>query len=597
MTTMNHHDVSGPEETLHQLPPVVSAGPESVGAVASMAPTNCREDTERDIVMEHNTFLKLRWKYWRTILNPVDLTSVSPRPPNRLFGASFHNLITKTLAADQDDRHVGTRYLKGAATVAVITGIGIVLDLRVAPTNLAMLYLLAVVFASFKWGLGPALMSSLISTLAFDYLFIPPYRSFAMTDVWYLITAITLMCVSLLISFLANAVREQATAATRREAQTAALYSLTLSMGGARRPEEVLKSAAAHIKAHFGWDVAFLLSAEIGELVKAFEPPGMNLDAATLAAAEQIFQLAAREGSGPRRGQFQLLTTATGAIGVMVLLPVRSQYRGLDSPILQAVAAQVASSIRRARFEDRAREVEVLRKAEELQRTLLNSVSHSLRAPLAAILSALNPIAEADAGPAIPELARIAQGEAFRLDALIGNLLGMSRLEAGALKVKREPHDIQDVIGSALRELQNPQDRKILVEVQPELPLVWVDFLLIVNVLVNLLDNAIKYSPADLPVNIDASLAGNEIELRVSDRGSGVPIAEREVIFGKFGRGSGTSQTPGIGLGLPISKGFVEAHEGRVWMEDRPGGGSIFCFTLPLFNALHDGSTATIGAP
>jgi two-component system, OmpR family, sensor histidine kinase KdpD len=224
-------------------------------------------------------------------------------------------------------------------------------------------------------------------------------------------------------------------------------------------------------------------------------------------------------------------------------------------------------------------------------------VSHSLRAPLAAILSALNPIAEADAGPAILELARIAQGEAFRLDALIGNLLGMSRLEAGALKVKREPHDIQDVIGSALRELQNPQDRKILVEVQPALPLVWIDFLLIVNVLVNLLDNAIKYSPADSPVNIDARLAGDEIELRISDRGSGVPIEDREVIFRKFARGSGASQTPGIGLGLPISKGFVDAHEGRIWVEDRTGGGSIFCFTLPVFNPLHDISPATVGAP
>ena len=141
----------------------------------------------------------------------------------------------------------------------LITGIGIVLDLQVAPTNLAMLYLLAVVFASFKWGLGPALMSSLISALAFDYLFIPPFRSFAVTDVWYVITAATLMCVSLLISFLANAVREQATAARRREAHTAALYSLTVSMGVARRPEDVLKRAAGHIKANFGWDVAFLL--------------------------------------------------------------------------------------------------------------------------------------------------------------------------------------------------------------------------------------------------------------------------------------------------------------------------------------------------
>jgi two-component system, OmpR family, sensor histidine kinase KdpD len=533
----------------------------------------------------------------KTILNPVDLTSVSPRPPNRLSGASFHNLITKTLAPVQNDRPVGTRYLKAAATVAVITGLGIVLDLRVAPTNLAMLYLLAVILAAFKWGLGPALTCSLIGTVAFDYLFIPPYRSFAVTDAWYLITAATLMCVSLLISFLANAVREQATAASHREAHTAALYSLTVSLGVARRPDEVLKRAADHIKANFGWDVAFLLAAETGELVRAYEPPGMDLDAAARATAEQVFQLAAREGSSSRRGQFQLLTTATGAIGVMVLLPVRSQYQGLDSPILQAVAAQVASSIRRARFEDRAREVEVLRKAEELQRALLNSVSHSLRAPLAAILSALNPIAETAAAPMILELARIAQTEAFRLDALIGNLLGMSRMEAGALKVKREPHDIQDVIGSALRELQNPQGRKILVEVQPELPLVWVDFLLIVNVLVNLLDNAMKYSPADLPVNIGASLVGSEIELQVSDRGSGVPIAEREVIFGKFARGSGTSQTPGIGLGLPISKGFVEAHEGRIWVQDRPGGGSIFAFTLPLFNVLHDLSAATAGSP
>jgi two-component system, OmpR family, sensor histidine kinase KdpD len=116
-------------------------------------------------------------------------------------------------------------------------------------------------------------------------------------------------------------------------------------------------------------------------------------------------------------------------------------------------------------------------------------------------------------------------------------------------------------------------------------------------VLVNLFDNAMKYSPADLPVNIGASLVGNEIELQVSDRGSGVPIAEREMIFRKFARGSGTSQTPGIGLGLPISKGFVEAHEGRIGVQDRPGGGSIFCFTLPLLNGLHDLSAATAGSP
>jgi two-component system sensor histidine kinase KdpD len=441
------------------------------------------------------------------------------------------------------------------------------------------------------------MMSSLISAVAFDYLFISPYRNFAVTDVWYMITAITLLCVALLTSFLADAVHQQAIAATRREAHTAALYSLTQSLSAARRPEEVLKAAADHIKASFGCNVAILLSTEMGELVTGFPSSGMNFDEDDRATAEDVFRLAAREHRGPRQGIFLLLKTDARAIGVMVIRPVHSQQEDRDPVIFQALAAQVASAIARARFQDRARELELLRKAEELQHALLNSVSHSLRAPLSAILSALNPIAEASAGPEILELARIAQGEAFRLDALIGNLLGMSRLEAGALKVKREPHDIQDVIGSALRELQNPQSRKILVEVQPEPPLVWIDFLLIVNVLVNLLDNAIKYSPADLPVNIAARLAGGEMELRVSDRGAGVPIEEREVIFGKFARGSGTSQTPGIGLGLPISKGFVEAHEGRIWVEDRPGGGSIFCFTLPLFNSLHDGYAATVSAP
>ena len=517
-------------------------------------------------------------------MRPVDPTSDPQRAPRLFFRAiSFQNVISRASGIDEEDRRIWTRYLKAAAPIAVITGAGILLNLRVAPTNLAMLYLLAVVLTSFKWGLGPALMSSVISTVVFDYLFIPPYRSVAVTDTWYLITAITLMGVALVISFLTNAVREQATAASRREADAIALYSLTQSLGGARHPEEVCKSAVEHIKANFGYDVAILLSTETGELITGSEPSGMHLDAASRTAAEQIFQLAVDEGRDPHEGRFLLLRTAAGAIGVMVLLPVRSQYEARDAVVMQAVAGQVASAIRRARLEDRAREVEVLRKAEELQRTLLNSVSHSLRAPLAAILSALNPIAEAAASPAILELARIAEGEAFRLDTLIGNLLSLSRLEAGALQVKREPHDIQDVIGAALRELQNSQGRKVLMEVQPELPLAWVDFVLIVNVLVNLLDNAIKYSPADLPVSIDASLAGSDIELRVSDRGCGIPSEEREAIFGKFARGAGTSHTPGIGLGLPICKGFVEAHEGRIWVEGRPGGGSVFCVTLPAF--------------
>jgi two-component system sensor histidine kinase KdpD len=256
-----------------------------------------------------------------------------------------------------------------------------------------------------------------------------------------------------------------------------------------------------------------------------------------------------------------------------------------DEMVLEGIAGQVAVAIERANLEEQARSAEVLRKADELQRTLLNSVSHSLRAPLAAILSAIDPIAAGQTvdRSAIIELAGIAQIEASRLDTLIGNLLDLSRLEAGALKLKVEPHDLKDVLGAALRQLHGHQDRTILLETDARLPLVWIDFSLIVNVLVNLIENALKYSTAAFAVNVEARLAGSEIEIRVADRGCGVPPQEREAIFGKFARGSGSGRTPGIGLGLPICKGFVEAHRGRIWVEDRPGGGSVFCFTLPAF--------------
>ena len=251
------------------------------------------------------------------MVTPVDPKSASQGAPRLFFRAtSFQNVISRASVIDEQDRRIWLRYLKAAAPVAVITAAGILLNLRVAPTNLAMLYLLAVVLTSFKWGLGPALMSSVISTVVFDYLFIPPYRSVAVTDTWYLITAITLMGVALVISFLTNAVREQATAASRREAHAIALYSLTQSLGGARRPEEVSRAAVDHIKANFGYDVAILLSTETGELVTGFESLGMDLDAGTRAAAERIFQLAVNQGRDPSDDSFLLLRTAAGAIGV-----------------------------------------------------------------------------------------------------------------------------------------------------------------------------------------------------------------------------------------------------------------------------------------
>jgi two-component system sensor histidine kinase KdpD len=256
--------------------------------------------------------------------------------------------------------------LNAAGIVAVITIAGFLLDLKIAPTNLAMLYLMGVAFISLKWGFGPALLSSLISTVAFDSLFIPPYRSFAITDVWYLVTLITLMGVALLISLLASAARRQTLAAKEREAHTASLYSLTRALSAARNAEEILQTAAGHVKAIFDCDVAIFAPDKAGRLTAEFEPSGCCLDTEVHATAARIFRQASGDASIGRQGAFLPLRTAAGALGVMVLLPAHThpEIGGGYELVLEAAAGQVASAMERAMLEEQAREAEVLRKAD-----------------------------------------------------------------------------------------------------------------------------------------------------------------------------------------------------------------------------------------
>ena len=477
-------------------------------------------------------------------------------------------------------------YAKSILVIGLITSAGLLVNLRSAATNVCMLYLAGVVFSALKWGFGPALLSAVFSTLVFDYIFIRPYLSFAITDVWYLITLLAMMSIGILISVLASAAREQALAAKERAADAAALSALTQSLSTARDVESVLRTADEHIQTAFGRPLAILLSDENGKFVLRHRSPGCELDAATHAQAGRILQQALNDPTIRSRGVFLPLRCAARIVGMIVLLPAEpaAEVAEAGDDVLEGVAGQVALAIERAGLEEKAREAEVLRKAEELQHTLLHSVSHSLRTPLAAIVSALDPIVDPDSVTnqvAIAELACIAQSEAQRLDRLVGNLLDLSRLEAGALRLRKEPHDVQDVVGAALGDIEG-KDGLIESIVDPGVPPVTLDFVLVVRVLVNLLDNALKYSPANRPVRLEARATDNELEVRISDCGCGIPTAERQRVFQRFFRLSETASAPGLGLGLPVCKGFVEAHHGRIWVEERPGGGSVFCFTIPL---------------
>jgi two-component system sensor histidine kinase KdpD len=285
--------------------------------------------------------------------------------------------------------------------------------------------------------------------------------------------------------------------------------------------------------------------------------------------------------------RYQPLKTMRGAVGVLGVKPsmpdrflTRDQLRTLD-----AFTNQVALAIERARLAEQTRQTEMLEITDKLQNALLNSISHDLRTPLVSITGALSSLADDHVTldePARRSLIETASEEADRLNRLVGNLLDMTRLESGAMHVRREACDLQDLVGSSLEEVGSRLgDRSIVVDVPDTLPLVSMDFVLIQRVLVNVIDNGLKYSPQESPLEIRAQMAGAFVEITVADRGVGIPQEDLSRIFDKFYRVQRPDNVNGTGLGLAIGKGIVDAHGGFISAENRPGGGTIITIALP----------------
>ncbi len=273
--------------------------------------------------------------------------------------------------------------------------------------------------------------------------------------------------------------------------------------------------------------------------------------------------------------RFVPLITWRGQVGALLF----QEIEGLPTEISRTVelfASQTALAILRSS----------LRATDRFQETLLNSIAHNVRTPLASVIGVLGTLQE-DEAALNPEVRRdlidTAREEADRLNRLLGNLLDFSRIESGAVLVRADPCDIEDVIGAALEQLgAKALARAIDVAIDPRAPLVAMDFALIVQVLVNLLDNALKYSPGDAPIAIRTRLMRGQLEVRVEDEGDGIGEADLEHVFEKFNRAGRTGETGGIGLGLSICKGLIEAHHGVIWAERRDPRGVALVFRLPM---------------
>lgn len=482
----------------------------------------------------------------------------------------------------------------GLSLVALLTVLGFWIEPFVQRANLATLYTLAVLVTALRWGRRAAILSAASGTLLMVYYFVPPYRSLAATDIPYFITFAGLLAIGLLVSILTLAAREETSTARTQQAQTAALYSLTKSLVETEEGDldQRVTLIVRHLIETFHRPIVLWLRQEEG-LGVWFRSPELMEDETETKAAQWAFQNCRESGCGADtlpgvRLHYLPLKTWKEVVGVLGILadgPAQWLPRQ-DQQLLETFANQAALAITRAMLAREAQRAAVLLEADKLQKALLNSISHNLRTPLASITGVLNSLLEdghlLDAGTQ-RELLSTAQDEARRLNQVLQNLLDMTRLEGGAVRVRTELHDAQDAVGAALRQLgPSARQHPIAIDLPRDLPLVPMDFTLIVQVLVNLLDNAFKYSPAGAPVEVGAGLEADSVQIRVADFGKGIPDQFLERVFDKFFRGASAESPGGAGLGLSICKGLVEAHRGRIWARRRIQGGTEFVFSLPL---------------
>ncbi|MCM0084240.1 sensor histidine kinase KdpD [Geomonas sp. Red32] len=461
-----------------------------------------------------------------------------------------------------------------------------------APTNLVMMYLLAVVLAATRLGRRPAILTAFLGVLAFDFFFVPPRFTFAVTDTEYFITFAALFIVGVVISTLVSRSRERAEAIREREQQTSSLYYLTRELSASTGLDGILSALLKNIEESLNAKVAVLLPEE-NRLKVLQESEELRLDIKEMAVADWAF----RNGQPAGRGTDTLvsasllhlpLQTTGDTFGVLaVRLQDEVEYHSpLSRRLLQAFVSQAAFAIERVRLVQQAEEAQLMHARETLERALLNSISHDLRTPLVSITGALGALRDQESileEDTRRDLMDAAWEEAARLNRFVANLLDMTRLESGALKLKRNPADVEDVVGCALAPLE-PQlaKRKLVVSIPPGLPLVAMDQILMTQVLVNLIDNALKYSPPEAPIEVSARVDDTVLTLEVADRGPGVPESDLGRVFEKFYRIPVPEGAGGTGLGLSICKGVVDAHGGAIRAQNREGGGLLVRVTIPL---------------
>jgi two-component system sensor histidine kinase KdpD len=479
------------------------------------------------------------------------------------------------------------------AAVGIITLVNLILTNTVPWVGhqaVGLTELLGVLMIAVYVGRGPALLAAFASAISWNFLFIDPRFTFVISQVQDVILFFLYFAIAIFTGNLTARIRAQEQQARHNAERTTALYTLAHETATAINMDDVLNTAVAQIEQVFDAEVAIILSTS-GTLEKEPHPSSsLEIPEKDYTVARWAFEHGKPAGSNTdtlpmASAQFLPLLTPSRTVGVIGIQMRHNEHPTFDQEVLlETFINQVALVIERELLDEAAEQSAMLRESERLYTTLLNSISHELRTPIATVIGAASSLLDpsTNSQPAArSQLTKDIQSAANRLNRLVENLLDMSRLESGRLRLKRDWCDVSEIIGVAVQRVDDcTNTHPFTINLAPELPLIQVDFMLIEQALVNLIDNACNYTPAGTPISIDAHQHGKLLEIIIRDHGPGIPQAQLERIFDKFYRLPGTA-TGGTGLGLSISRGLIEVHGGTLAAENAPDGGAVFIIQLP----------------
>lgn len=496
------------------------------------------------------------------------------------------------------------RYLWAVLACAAVCALAMPLARHFDRSNIVAIFILAVVLVGVRLGRGPAALAAVVSVCAFDFFFVPPRFSFAVSDVQYLLTFFIMLTVGLIAGQLTAGLRFQARVAAHREGRAGALYEIARDLSGAVKVEQVVKISVESIKRTFHASAALLLPDASGHLVMApaEEFAALPVDSAI---AQWAFDngRAAGFGTDTLPGSEILYVPLRAPVDSRGVLAIRAKNRRLlripeQRQLLDTFAALIAIALERVHYVSLAQSAVVSMESERLRNALLAALSHDLRTPLTVLvgLGDMLMLSTPTLSSEQLETANAIKEEAHRMSALVTNLLDMARIESGEVKLDLEWQPFEEVVGTAVKGTrQILRQHTVDVEIPRDLPLVRFDAVLIERVLVNLLENASKYTVLGSRVKLAAEVVGDQLSVSVSDNGPGLPPGREDAVFQKFTRGERESATPGVGLGLAICRAIIGAHHGTIVGSNKLSGGAIFKFTLPLGQPPADPETDLTG--